>query len=54
VWTQAWKHPEADKLYCEEIDVGEDTPREIASGLRHFYESEADLTGVFMFERGSR
>lgn len=32
-----WVHPEADKLYCEEIDVGEDTPRQIASGLRpHF------------------
>ena len=32
-----WNHPEADKLYCEEIDVGEEAPRQIASGLRpHF------------------
>lgn len=32
-----WVHPDADKLYCEEIDVGEDEPRQIASGLRpHF------------------
>jgi aminoacyl tRNA synthase complex-interacting multifunctional protein 1 len=34
---KVWSHPEADKLYCEEIDVGEETPRQIASGLRpHF------------------
>ena len=34
---KVWDHPQADKLYCEEIDVGEDTPRQIASGLRpHF------------------
>lgn len=37
VITKVWTHPEADKLYCEEIDVGEDAPRQIASGLRpHF------------------
>jgi aminoacyl tRNA synthase complex-interacting multifunctional protein 1 len=35
--TKVWTHPEADKLYCEEIDVGEEAPRQIASGLRpHF------------------
>ncbi|KAL3906655.1 MAG: hypothetical protein SGILL_009183 [Bacillariaceae sp.] len=35
--TKVWNHPEADKLYCEEIDVGEESPRQIASGLRpHF------------------
>lgn len=34
---KVWNHPEADKLYCEEIDVGEANPRQIASGLRpHF------------------
>jgi aminoacyl tRNA synthase complex-interacting multifunctional protein 1 len=35
---KVWEHPEADKLYCEEIDVGEPGgPRQIASGLRpHF------------------
>ena len=36
-----WVHEKADKLYCEEIDVGEDTPRQIASGLRpHFTEEQ--------------
>lgn len=27
------KHPEAEKLYLEEIDVGEDAPRQIISGV---------------------
>ena len=41
--TKCWEHPEAEKLYCEEIDIGEkDGPRTIASGLRPFYAS-ADL-----------
>ena len=42
---KAWPHPEAEKLYCEEIDVGEDQPRQIASGLRPFYPSADDLIG---------
>mmetsp|Transcript_43885 Transcript_43885/g.106409 ORF Transcript_43885/g.106409 Transcript_43885/m.106409 type:complete len:452 (-) Transcript_43885:345-1700(-) len=37
---KVWPHPEADKLFCEEIDVGEDQPRQIASGLRPFYKTE--------------
>eukprot|EP00531_Pseudo-nitzschia_arenysensis_P008131 CAMPEP_0116148090 /NCGR_PEP_ID=MMETSP0329-20121206/18144_1 /TAXON_ID=697910 /ORGANISM="Pseudo-nitzschia arenysensis, Strain B593" /LENGTH=234 /DNA_ID=CAMNT_0003644145 /DNA_START=86 /DNA_END=790 /DNA_ORIENTATION=+ len=38
VITKVWEHPNATKLYCEEIDVGEEGgPRQIASGLRpHF------------------
>src|SRR3546814_465462 len=28
------------RLYCEEIDVGEDTPRQIASGLAKVYTLE--------------
>lgn len=37
VITKVWNHETADKLYCEEIDVGEAEPRQIASGLRpHF------------------
>uniref|UniRef100_M4BIG3 tRNA-binding domain-containing protein n=1 Tax=Hyaloperonospora arabidopsidis (strain Emoy2) TaxID=559515 RepID=M4BIG3_HYAAE len=35
-----WKHETADKLYCEEIDVGEDAPRQIASGLVPHYTLE--------------
>ncbi|KAL7552162.1 hypothetical protein ACHAWF_015378 [Thalassiosira exigua] len=39
--TKVWNHPEADKLFCEEIDVGEDSGhRQIASGLREHYTLE--------------
>ena len=38
--TKVWLHPDADKLFCEEIDVGEGAPRQIASGLRGHYELE--------------
>jgi len=41
---KVWAHPESEKLFCEEIDVGEDTPRQIASGLRPFYKT-SDLEG---------
>jgi aminoacyl tRNA synthase complex-interacting multifunctional protein 1 len=34
------KHETAEKLYCEEIDVGEDAPRAIASGLVPYYSLE--------------
>lgn len=27
------KHPEADLLYVEKIDLGEDKPRQVCSGL---------------------
>jgi len=38
---EVWNHESADKLFCEKIDVGEETgPREIASGLRDFYTLE--------------
>eukprot|EP00985_Skeletonema_marinoi_P025527 scaffold18874_cov189-Skeletonema_marinoi.AAC.5 len=40
VITKAWVHPDADKLYCEEIDCGEEAPRQIASGLRAHYSLE--------------
>ncbi|MGH3055975.1 MAG: hypothetical protein ACRDL7_13455, partial [Gaiellaceae bacterium] len=38
--TRVWEHEEADKLFCEEIDVGEAEPRTIASGLRPFFKKE--------------
>jgi aminoacyl tRNA synthase complex-interacting multifunctional protein 1 len=42
---KAWEHPEADKLFCEEIDIGEESgPRQIASGLKAHYNLE-DLEG---------
>eukprot|EP00904_Undaria_pinnatifida_P008337 jgi/Undpi1/4633/HiC_scaffold_18.g07987.m1 len=37
VIVKAWKHPDSDKLYCDEVDLGEDKTRMIASGLRPFY-----------------
>jgi len=38
VITKAWEHEEAEKLFCEEIDIGEESgPRQIASGLREHY-----------------
>ena len=37
---KVWRHETAEKLYCEEIDVGEDSPRLIASGLVPFYSLE--------------
>ena len=44
VITKVWIHPNADKLYCEEIDVGEETgPRQIASGLRPHFSLEQML-----------
>lgn len=42
---KAWNHPDSEKLYCEEVDVGEATPRNIASGLRTFYATPLDLEG---------
>jgi methionine--tRNA ligase beta chain len=43
---KAWEHPEADKLYCEEIDLGEEGgPRQIASGLKAHYSNVEDLEG---------
>ena len=43
VITKVWVHPDADKLYCEEIDCGEEQPRQIASGLRQHYDEKTML-----------
>ena len=42
---EAWEHPDSDKLWCEKIDVGEEEPREIASGLRAYYATKEDMEG---------
>lgn len=34
---KVWNHEVADKLFCEEIDVGTGTNMQVASGLRHVY-----------------
>jgi aminoacyl tRNA synthase complex-interacting multifunctional protein 1 len=33
---KVWRHPEADTLYVEEVDVGEEEPRTICSGLVNY------------------
>ena len=38
--TKVWAHEESEKLFCEEIDVGEAEPRLIASGLRPYMSAE--------------
>jgi len=42
---EAWEHPDSEKLWCERIDVGEEEPREIASGLRAYYPTADLLAG---------
>lgn len=37
---KVWIHPKADKLYCEEIEVGKDEVRNISSGLRPYFKLE--------------
>uniref|UniRef100_A0A7S0X363 tRNA-binding domain-containing protein n=1 Tax=Mantoniella antarctica TaxID=81844 RepID=A0A7S0X363_9CHLO len=41
---KAYKHEEADKLYVEEVDVGEEEPRQICSGLVPYMNAE-DIEG---------
>ena len=38
---RCWDHPEAEKLLCEDIDLGEEKPRQIASGLRAHYSASS-------------
>ncbi len=40
VITKAWEHPDADKLWVENIDLGEKGVRQICSGLRAFKTKE--------------
>lgn len=41
---KAWPMEGSTKCYCEEIDLGEESPRQIASGLRNYYDVD-DLVG---------
>jgi len=38
--TKVWKHPASDKLWVEEIDIGEEKPVQICSGLQQVYTQE--------------
>lgn len=31
---ECWRHPDSEKIYCEKIDIGEENPRQIGSGLQ--------------------
>lgn len=42
---KAWKHPDADTLYVEQVDVGEAEPRQIVSGL-YKYIPESQFNGA--------
>ncbi|KAJ2996064.1 hypothetical protein HDV02_000214 [Globomyces sp. JEL0801] len=41
-------HPDADSLYVEKIDVGEDSPREVVSGLVKFMKPEDMLNKTIL------
>jgi len=36
----AWFHADSDTLFCEHINIGEEAPRPIASGIRAHYQLE--------------
>lgn len=42
------RHPEADKLYVEQIDVGEAKPRQIVSGLVD-YVPESEMLNALVY-----
>lgn len=47
--TKAQKHPDADALYVEEIDVGEGQPRTVVSGLVKYIPLEEMQVLFFAF-----
>lgn len=44
---KAEKHPDADSLYVEEIDVGEEAPRTVVSGLVKYIPLEEMQVHIF-------
>ena len=40
---KVWEHETLEKIWCEEIDLGEEKVRTIASGLRHAYTADQML-----------
>lgn len=46
---KAQKHPDADSLYVEEIDVGEAAPRTVVSGLVKYIPLEDMQVSFFFF-----
>lgn len=48
----AEKHPDADSLYVEEVDVGEASPRTVVSGLVKHVPLDQVLTKLFSDRKG--
>jgi aminoacyl tRNA synthase complex-interacting multifunctional protein 1 len=46
---RAWKHDEAESLYVEEVDIGENEPRIICSGLVNYIPLENLQVYLFFF-----
>jgi tRNA-binding EMAP/Myf-like protein len=46
---RAWKHDEAETLYVEEVDIGENEPRIICSGLVNYIPLENLQVYLFLF-----
>ena len=46
--TKVWKHPLSETLWCEEIDVGEDAPIQVCSGLQKVYTLEQMQVNCFV------
>ena len=40
---KVWEHPDSTKLWCEEVELGEEKPRQVASGLREHFTKEQML-----------
>lgn len=51
---RAWRHPEADSLYVEEVDLGEPEPRTICSGLVNYIPIEDLQVSQFTKSRWRR
>ena len=47
--TKAQKHPDADSLYVEEIDVGEAQPRTVVSGLVNYIPLQEMQVSLLLF-----
>jgi len=45
--TEIWKHPASTKLWCERIDLGEGTSREVATGLQQ-HRTEEEMKGLVL------
>lgn len=45
--TEIWKHPASTKLWCERIDLGEEAPREVATGLQQ-HRTEEEMKGLVL------